>query len=95
MSNASDATQHPLARLTPEEIEQNRAIVLAAGHVTDDTLFALVNLVEPLKQHVIAGTPVDRRVRSVLIEHGTGEQIEVLTSLTERKVLLARVLDVA
>ena len=87
-------TPHPLDRLTSEEIERNRAIILDAGHVTDDTLFALVSLVEPAKQDVAAGAPVDRRVRSTLIEHGSGEQTEVLVSLTEGRVLLGRVLDV-
>ncbi|WP_426936813.1 primary-amine oxidase [Brevibacterium sp. LE-L] len=89
-------TTHPLDRLTSEEIELNRSIIVDAGHVSEQTLFALVGLVEPDKRDVLSGaTGLDRRVRSLLINRGTEEQTEVLVSLTERKVLLARVLDVA
>ena len=90
------STAHPLDRLTGEEIELNRAIIVDAGHVSEQTLFALVSLVEPDKREVIAGaTDLDRRVRSLIIERSTGEQTELLVSLTERRVLFARVLDVA
>jgi primary-amine oxidase len=75
---AGSATTHPLDRLTGEEIELNRAIIVDAGHVTEQTLFALVSLVEPDKQDVISGaTDLDRRVRSLLIERGSGEQTEI------------------
>lgn len=95
-SSTAPATSHPLDRLTGEEIELNRAIIVDAGHVSEQTLFALVSLVEPDKRDVISGaTGLDRRVRSLLIERGSGEQAEILVSLTQRKVLLARVLDVA
>jgi primary-amine oxidase len=93
---AVSTTAHPLDRLTADEIELNRSIIVNGGHVSEQTLFALVSLVEPDKRDVLSGaTDLDRRVRSILINRGTEEQTEVLVSLTERKVLLARVLDVA
>ncbi|MCF2573639.1 primary-amine oxidase [Brevibacterium sp. UCMA 11754] len=95
-TSPTSTASHPLDRLTGEEIELSRAIIVDAGHVSEQTLFALVSLVEPEKRDVIAGaTHLDRRVRSLLVERGSGEQTEVLVSLTDRKVLLARVLDVA
>lgn len=93
---SSATTPHPLDRLTGEEFELNRAIIVDAGHVSEHTLFALVSLVEPAKHDVISNTAgLDRRVRSLLVERGSGEQTEILVSLTERKVLLARVLNVS
>ena len=95
-TSPTSTASHPLDRLTGEEIELSRAIIVDAGHVREQTLFALVSLVEPHKRDVITGaTNLDRRVRSLLVERGSGEQTEVLVSLTERKVLFARVLDVA
>ena len=95
-TSPTSTASHPLDRLTGEEIELSRAIIVDAGHVREQTLFALVSLVEPHKRDVITGaTNLDRRVRSLLVERGSGEQTEILVSLTERKVLLARVLDVA
>ncbi|AZT92001.1 primary-amine oxidase [Brevibacterium aurantiacum] len=95
-TSPTSTASHPLDRLTGEEIELSRAIIVEAGHVSEQTLFALVSLVEPHKRDVTAGaTNLDRRVRSLLVERGSGEQTEILVSLTERKVLLARVLDVA
>ena len=95
-TSPASTTSHPLDRLTGEEIELSRAIIVDAGHVSEQTLFALVSFVEPDKRDVIAGaTDLDRRVRSLLVERGSGEQTEVLVSLTDRKVLLARVLDIA
>lgn len=89
-------TPHPLDRLTPEEIERNRAIIVNAGHVTERTLFALVSLVEPDKRDVLAGADdIDRRVRSLILDRTSGEQTEILVSLASNAVLLARVLDVA
>lgn len=96
MTSPTSTASHPLDRLTGEEIELSRAIIVDAGHVSEQTLFALVSLVEPHKRDVITGaTNLDRRVRSLLVERGSGEQTEILVSLTERKVLFARVLDVA
>src|SRR5699024_9316047 len=93
---AGSTTAHPLDRLTTDEIELNRSIIVSAGHVSEQTLFALVSLVEPNKRDVLSGaTDLDRRVRSILINRATEEQTEILVSLTERKVLFARVLDVA
>lgn len=95
MTTTPSAAQHPLDRLTADEIERNRAIIGSAGHVTERTLFALVSLVEPDKREVIAGNrDLDRQVRTLLVEPSTREQTEVLVSLTSGKVLLARVLDV-
>ncbi|WP_336658509.1 primary-amine oxidase [Leucobacter sp. USHLN153] len=87
---------HPLTRLTGDEIELNRAILVQAGHVTESTIFALVSLVEPDKRDVLGAVPgLDRRVRTLLVQRDSGEQTEILVSLVERKVLLARVLDIA
>jgi primary-amine oxidase len=94
-SSATTLTRHPLARLTAEEIEANRAILLDAGQVTENTIFALVSLVEPDKQAVLAGNPgIDRQVRTLLVEAGRGKTTELVSSLTSGTVMSSRVIDI-
>lgn len=89
------ATGHPLARLTAVEVEANRGILARSGYVTDSTRFTLVALVEPSKQLVLSDAPdIDRRVRSLLLERGTGEVTELVASLTSDSVVSARTVDV-
>lgn len=85
---------HPLARLTPEEIQQNRDIVLAGGFDEAATAFTLVNLIEPPKSAVLAGAATGRRVGNVLMDRGTGEVTEVVTDLTAGEIVSRRTIDV-
>ncbi|HEX3514481.1 MAG TPA: histamine oxidase, partial [Trebonia sp.] len=90
-------TQHPLDRLTGEEIELNRAVLDRAGLIRPATRFPLVTLKEPPKREVLGwepARPLDRRVRNVLLDRATGAVTEVITSLTKAAVLSARVVDV-
>ncbi|HWD78872.1 MAG TPA: tyramine oxidase, partial [Kribbella sp.] len=87
---------HPLDRLSASELDLNRSILDAAGFVGPATRFPLVQLAEPSKADVIAWQPGqawDRRVRSVLLERGVGTVTEVVVSLTERRVVDRRVVD--
>ncbi|BCY10746.1 amine oxidase [Actinoplanes sp. L3-i22] len=88
---------HPLDRLTRDEIAHNRRILDEHGLIGPATRFPLVMLVEPAKAAVLAhrpGDPWDRRVGTVLLDRATGEVRDVLVSLTDGKVLDARVVDV-
>ncbi len=79
-------SQHPLDRLTAEEIVHNRTILDKAGLVGPSTRFPLVMLVEPAKSAVLAwpdGDPVDRRVQTVLLDRSTGAVEEVVVSLAD------------
>ena len=90
-------TQHPLDRLTGDEIELNRMILDRAGLVWPTTRFPLVMLHEPPKREVLAWEPahlLDRRVRSVLLDRATGQVTEIITSLTTATVLSSRIVDV-
>jgi len=87
---------HPLARLTADEIDAARQIITAAGLVTDSTRFAYLGLAEPSKSEVLAytpGTPIDRRVRAVLIDVATGAAHTVLASLTRGVVEQVEAID--
>ncbi|HYZ07106.1 MAG TPA: primary-amine oxidase [Pseudonocardiaceae bacterium] len=80
---------HPLARLSADEIRVARAVLDGAGLVTDATRFAVLALEEPPKQEVLAfapGDPVNRRVRAVLLDSDTGASRTVLASITRREV---------
>jgi primary-amine oxidase len=86
---------HALDRLSAEEIELNRSLILAAGHDEATTWFMLVNLIEPEKQIVLAGTASSRLVGSVLLDRTTGAVTEATVDLTERAVVASRAVDVA
>ncbi len=90
--------QHPLDRLTADEIAENRRILDADGLVGPATRFPLVLLAEPGKHEVLSwadGDPVPRTVRTVLLDRATGEVSEVVTSLTDATVVSRRRVDVA
>lgn len=87
---------HPLDRLSAEEIELNRSILDEAGLLGADTRFPLVQLDEPSKATVLAWRPGqawDRRVRSVLLDRADGGVTEVVASLSERRVVERRAVD--
>lgn len=86
---------HPLRRVTADEIESNREVLVKAGYVTSQTRFTLVTLVEPDKSALRAGKKnLDRQLRTLLLERGTGEVQELVVSLTTGRVLSARQVDV-
>ncbi len=81
---------HPLDPLRAEELLHSRRVLDAAGLVRESTRFALVQLVEPDKDDVLAWVPgdrLDRRVRSVLLDADSGEVTEVVVSLDTDQVL--------
>ncbi|WP_219418998.1 primary-amine oxidase [Pseudonocardia nigra] len=87
---------HPLSRLTAEEIDAAREVLVAAGLVTDTTRFPLLSLEEPPKAEVLAftpGDPLDRRVRAMLLDSATGRSRIALLSVTRREVDDVRDLD--
>jgi primary-amine oxidase len=91
------STDHPLDRLTADEIARNRVVLEKAGLVSPTTRFPLVLLAEPAKGDVLAWTPgdtLDRRVRTTMLDRHTGEVTEVLVSLTDEAVLTTRTVDV-
>jgi primary-amine oxidase len=83
-----DGPDHPLARLTADEIDAARQIMTDAQLVTDTTLFPIFTLDEPAKSEVLAypGVPVARRVRAVLLDTATGEVRRARVSLTDKAV---------
>ncbi|NAZ77045.1 primary-amine oxidase [Kineococcus sp. T13] len=88
---------HPLDRLSAEEIETNREVLTAAGLVHAGTRFPLVTLAEPAKADVLSwkpGDPLERRVRTILLDRADGTVTEVLTSLSAREVVSTRAVDV-
>jgi primary-amine oxidase len=87
---------HPLQRLGADEIRLARAILDERGLVGERTRFAYLGLEEPPKGEVLAfraGEPVERRVRAVLLDEGSGDAADVLVSLTRREVERHVVLD--
>jgi primary-amine oxidase len=76
---------HPLSRLTTDEIDAARILLDKSGLLTPTTRFAQLGLLEPAKDAVLAfqpGSPVDRRVRVVLLDVATGAAQTVVASLT-------------
>ncbi|WP_439098576.1 primary-amine oxidase [Amycolatopsis nivea] len=95
--NEETRMAHPLSRLTEDEVARNRALLAGAGIATESTRFALVSLLEPAKAAVLAwqpGDPVDRRIRSLLLDRRTGAVRETVVSLTSGEVVADRAVDV-
>jgi primary-amine oxidase len=91
-------TDHPLARLTAAEIDTAREVLAEAGLVGESVRFPWLSLEEPAKAEVLrhrTGDPVDRRVRSVLLDTATGESRIALVSVTRREVLAVESIDPA
>src|SRR5690349_15626277 len=86
---------HPLARLTPAEIEAARDIAAAAGLVTPATRFSYVMLREPDKAEVLAGTAgLPREVSMLLTELGTPIRVrQVIVDLVSARVAEVDELD--
>ncbi|MDQ0575207.1 primary-amine oxidase [Agromyces albus] len=84
---------HALDRLTAEEIDTSRRLVLADGFDEDATAFMLVNLIEPEKHAVLDGTATERRVGSVLLDRRDGTVSEITTDLTAGRVVARRTID--
>ncbi|NRQ37060.1 primary-amine oxidase [Nonomuraea sp. NN258] len=89
---------HPLAMLTADEVRAARAALAAAGHLGEDVRFAWLDLAEPAKSDLLAFTPggqVDRRLRALLLDRGTGTCHDVLVSVTRGVVERVEKIDTA
>src|ERR1700689_3358652 len=84
---------HPLDPATTAEYLAGREIMAAAGLLAEAVRFAYYGLEEPSKGVVRGEVPTDRMMRAFLINTGTGESIDTVVSLTDRKVICARRLD--
>jgi primary-amine oxidase len=90
MTTLGTPTPHPLALLDGDEITAARKIVLDSGQVTipvDDVRFAYMGLCDPPKAQVHAydrgeDVPVDRRVRTVLLQGPEATVVEAVVSVT-------------
>jgi primary-amine oxidase len=80
---------HPLDPLTEAEIALGRALIEAAGLITETVRFPAVLPVEPDKRATVAwkpGKPFDRSVLYVLLDTATGISHEVVVSVTDEKI---------
>ncbi len=81
---------HPLSRMTADEIDIARSLVTEAGLVQPSTVFVYVGLAEPHKRDVrgfTPGSPVERRLRLLLLDRATGAGRDVLVSVTAGTVV--------
>jgi primary-amine oxidase len=82
-------SSHPLDRLSVEEINSGRQLLLKASLITPTTRFAMLALEEPAKSAVLAwrpGDPVDRRVRALLLDVATGQVRSAVASVTRDEI---------
>lgn len=83
------APEHPLQRLSADEIRAARALFDAKGMLSPTTRFALLGLEEPAKDAVLGfkpGDPIDRRVRAVLLDVATGRSQAAVASLARGEI---------
>lgn len=92
------AVSHPLDALTADELTAGRAILEAAGLVTETTRFPNVLPVEPEREAVAGfreGDPIERRLLFVLLDTATGRSAEAVVSVTAGEVVDHRELNTA
>jgi len=78
-------TAHPLAPLTPAEIDVAVEAVKTRGGFPDSLRFAYIGLAPPSKDDVRAwrpGVPLERRVRLMVVTGPEADVVEVVVSLT-------------
>src|SRR5215218_4310412 len=81
---------HPLSRMSAEEVTAARGIVEAAGLLDESTKFVYVGLDEPHKRDVLAwtpGSPIERRLRVLLLDRATGNGRDLSVSVTRGTVV--------
>ncbi|HWD06323.1 MAG TPA: primary-amine oxidase [Amycolatopsis sp.] len=88
---ATSAPVHPLAPMTPEEIDAAREIVTAAGLVTEPTRFVYVGVEEPAKSEW-TGSPA-RRLRVVLLDRETGVGTTAVVDVVAGELVESRSID--
>jgi primary-amine oxidase len=82
--------------MTAEEVTAARAVVEAAGLLTDTTKTVYVGLEEPHKREVLAwspGEPVERRLRVLLLDRATGDGRDLTVSVTRGEVVRDEAID--
>jgi primary-amine oxidase len=94
MIASPDAIPGVLETLRITEIETNRDVLQREGLVTPDTHFSYVGLLEPDKRDLFAGRPVERRVRSFLIDMRTGMSHDTVVEPASARLISARELDI-
>lgn len=88
---------HPLASLTPAEIDAVRTVVHSLPTTTETTRFAYVGLEEPAKSEVLAweagSAAPERRARVQLLDLATAHSLDLVLSLATGSVLSSAELD--
>src|SRR3954452_20949039 len=72
--------------MTAEEVTAAREVVEAAGLLRESTKFVYVGLDEPHKHDVLSwtpGSPVERRLRVLLLDRATGGGRDLSVSVTQ------------
>ena len=78
---------HPLDGLTAEEYASIKSIMSKAGTVTDETLFPLIELIEPPKADVLAWSPGDQIDRRAMVQYlGENGFKEAVVNITDETV---------
>lgn len=84
------AAPHPHDPLTGAEIAAARAVLDAAGLMTETTRVPMLLPDEPRKEELATwtpGSPIDRRVDVTLLDIATGVATEAIVSITRGEVL--------
>lgn len=91
---STGALAHPLDGLTAEEYTAIKTILVEAGTVGDETLFPLIELIEPPKAEVRAWTAGNDPDRRALVQFTDGDGFsEAVVNITDGAVESAEVID--
>jgi primary-amine oxidase len=93
---SATGAEHPLDPATPAEFEEGRKVLQGAGVLKTTTRFSYYGLEEPPKAEVLAhqpGSPIDRRLRALLVDIVSGELTDVVVSVTGGNVVSSSTVD--
>jgi primary-amine oxidase len=89
-------TDHPLSMLTVDEVSTARDVLREAGELPDGAAIAHIVLEEPTKEALAAWQPrrpVERQVRALVVPGPELTMVELVVSITERRVVDREVIE--
>jgi primary-amine oxidase len=87
---------HPLSLLTADEVATAKEVLVAEGELPDGASVVHVILDEPVKDELAAwspGDPIDRRVHALVVPGPELVLVDLLISVTQRRVLGREVIE--
>jgi len=92
---AIERRTHPMDPLSAAEITAVRDLLVTEGRLGETVRVAYLSLKEPAKALLRAGSDAPREARAILLDTATGATVDLVVSLTERRIVAEAAVDPA